>query len=64
MGDDRDMFDALGWEKEIRSLADPHIAVNLSPEFLGAAGNQSSDASGASDEELFEFQRIQATLRL
>jgi hypothetical protein len=43
MGDERDMFAGLGWEKEIRSLADPHIPVNLSPEFSFAAGNRSSD---------------------
>jgi hypothetical protein len=43
MGDERDMFAGLGWKKEIRSLADPHIPVNLSPEFSFAAGNRSSD---------------------
>ena len=43
MGDERDMFAGLGWEKEIKSLADPHIPVNLSPDFSFAAGNQSSD---------------------
>jgi hypothetical protein len=43
MGDERDMFAGLRWEKEIRSLADPHIPVNLSPEFLFAAGNRSND---------------------
>jgi hypothetical protein len=46
MGDERDMFAELGWEKEIRSLADPHIPVNLLPEFEFAAGNRSSDDYG------------------
>ena len=52
MGDERDMFAGLGWEKEIRSLADPHIPVNLSPEFEFAAGNRSSD-----DYELTPFSQ-------
>jgi hypothetical protein len=43
MGNERDMFAGLRWEKKIRSLADPHIPVNLSPEFSFAAGNRSSD---------------------
>jgi hypothetical protein len=43
MGDERDMFAGLGWEKEIRSLADPHIPVDLSPKFSFAAGNRSID---------------------
>jgi hypothetical protein len=25
MGEERDMFSGLGWEKEIRSLGDPHV---------------------------------------
>jgi hypothetical protein len=43
MGDERDMFAGLGWEKEIRSLGDPHILFNSSPKFEFAAGNRSSD---------------------
>jgi hypothetical protein len=43
MGDERHMFAGLGREKEIRSLGDPHIPFNPSPEFEFAAGNRSSD---------------------
>jgi hypothetical protein len=43
MGDERDMFVGLGWEKEIKNLADPHIPVKLLPEFLFVAGNRSTD---------------------
>ena len=43
MGDERDMFARLGWEKKIRSLGDPHIPFNPSPEFEFAIGNQGSD---------------------
>ena len=50
MGDERDMFAGFGWEKEIRSLGEPHIPFNSSPKFEFAAGNQSSD-----DYELTPF---------
>ena len=50
MGDKRDMFLALGWEKEIRSLGDPHILFKPSSEFEFAAGNCDSD-----DYELIPF---------
>jgi hypothetical protein len=50
MGDERDMFVGLGWEKKIRSLRDPHIPFNPSPEFEFAARNRSSD-----DYELSPF---------
>ena len=43
MGDERDIFAGLGWEKEIRSLGDPHILFNPSPKFDFAARNRSSD---------------------
>ena len=43
MGDKRDMFVGLGWEKKIRSLRDPHIPFNPSPEFEFVAGNRGSD---------------------
>jgi hypothetical protein len=43
MGDERDMFAGLRWDKEIRNLADPHISFNSSPEFEFADGNRSSD---------------------
>ena len=43
MGEKRDMFAGLGWEKEIRSLDDPHIPVNSSPEFEFRPGNRASD---------------------
>ena len=52
MGDERDMFAGLGWEKEIRSLGEPHILFNPSPEFEFAAGNRSSD-----DYELIPFSQ-------
>ena len=32
MGEERDMFAGLGWEKGIRSLGDPHVPFNSSPE--------------------------------
>jgi hypothetical protein len=50
MGDERDMLAGLEWEKEIRSLGDPHIPFNPSPEFEFAVGNRSSD-----DYELTPF---------
>jgi hypothetical protein len=43
MGDERDMFARLGWEKEIRNLGDPHIPFNPSLEFEFVAGNRGSD---------------------
>ena len=43
MGDNRDMFVGLGWEKKIRSLRDPHIPFNPSPEFEFVAGNRGND---------------------
>ena len=43
MGDERDMFAGLGWEKEIRSLRDLHIPFNPSPEFEFVAENRSSN---------------------
>ena len=43
MGDERDIFVGLGWEKEIRSLGHPHIPFNPSPKFEFAAGNRGSD---------------------
>ena len=32
MGEERDMFEGLGWDKEIVSLGDPHVPFNPSPE--------------------------------
>lgn len=32
MGEKRNMFLGLGWEKEIRRLGDPHVSLNPSPE--------------------------------
>ena len=43
MGEKIDMFVGLGWEKEIRILKDPHIPVNLSPEFEFRPGDRASD---------------------
>ena len=43
MGEKRDMFAGLGWEKEIRSLDDPHIPINSSPEFEFRPGNAAND---------------------
>ena len=39
MGEERDMFVGLGWEKEIRSLGDSHISFNPSPEHEKRTGN-------------------------
>ena len=50
MGDDRDMFAGLGWEKEIKSLGDPHILFNPLPEFEFVVGNR-----GSNDYELTLF---------
>ena len=44
MGEERDMFANLGWEKEIRSLEDPNVPFNPSPEYDIGDGNQYSDA--------------------
>ena len=30
MGEERDMFEGLGWDKEVVSLGDPHIPFNPS----------------------------------
>ena len=38
-----DMFAGLRWEKEIRSLGDPHISFNSSPEFEFRPRNRGSD---------------------
>ena len=55
MEDERDMFVGLGWEKEIRSLGNPHIPFNPSQEFEFVVGNRGSD-----DYELTPFlQSIQ-----
>ena len=44
MGDERDMFAGLGWEKEIRNLGDPHVHFNSSPEHdIGVANRYSDD---------------------
>ena len=32
MGEEKDMFEGLGWDKEIVSLGDPHIPFNPSSE--------------------------------
>ena len=32
MGNERDMFEGLGWDEEIHNLGDPHIPFNPSPE--------------------------------
>ena len=42
MGEKRYMFAGFGWEKKIRSLGDPHILVNSSPEFEFRPRNQGS----------------------
>ena len=50
MGEERDMFVGLGWEKETTSLGDPHVLFNSSPEHNISAGNRYSD-----DYELTPF---------
>lgn len=50
MEDERDMFDGLGWENEIRSLGDSHIPFNPSSEHDIGVGNQYSN-----DYELILF---------
>jgi hypothetical protein len=52
MGDERDIFASLEWEKEIRSLGDPHVLFNPSPEHDKGAGKQCSD-----DYELILFSQ-------
>ena len=52
MGEERDMFAGLGWEKEIRSLGDPHVPFNSSPEHDIGATNRYSD-----DYELTPFSQ-------
>ena len=37
------MFVGLGWEKEMKSLRDPHIAFNPSPERDRCVAKQYSD---------------------
>ena len=44
MGDKRDIFAGLGWEKETRSLGDPHVPFNLLPECdIGVAKRYNND---------------------
>ena len=44
MGDERDIFAGLEWEKENRSLRDPYVHFNSSPEHdIGAANRFSND---------------------
>ena len=43
MGEERDMFAGLGWEKEIRSLGDPHVPFNPLPEYDTGVANRYSD---------------------
>ena len=50
MGEERDIFAGLGWEKEIRSLGDSYVPINPSPEYKKGVGNQHSD-----DYELTPF---------
>ena len=45
MEEERDMFAGLGWEKEIRSLGDPHVLFIPYPEHDKRAGNQCSDVA-------------------
>ena len=40
MREERDMFVGLGWEKEIRSLGDPHVPYSPSREHDIGVGNQ------------------------
>ena len=50
MGEIRDMFVGLGWEKENRISRDPHILFITLPEHDIGAGNQCGD-----DYELIPF---------
>jgi hypothetical protein len=43
MGEERDMFVGLGWEKVIKSLGYPHVPFNPSPEHDIGVGNQFND---------------------
>ena len=43
MGEERDTYVGLGWEKEIRSLGDPDVPFIPSPERDIGAENQYSD---------------------
>jgi hypothetical protein len=47
------MFAGLGWEKEIRSLGDPLVPYNPSPEHDIGVGNQYTD-----DFELTPFSQF------
>ena len=56
MGEVKNIFADLGWEKEIKSLGDPHVSFNPSPKYDIGPGNQNSD-----DYKLTPFlQSIQA----
>ena len=52
MGDERNMFAGLGWQKEIRSLGDPHVPLNPLPEHDIGGANRCSD-----DYELIPFSQ-------
>ena len=52
MGEKRDMFAGLGWEKKIRILRDPHILFNSSSEFEFGPENRGND-----DYELILFSQ-------
>ena len=43
MGEAKNMFVGLGWEKDIQSLGDPHVPFNPSPKHDISARNQNSD---------------------
>ena len=43
MGDERNMFVDLGWEEKTRSLRDPHVSFNPSPEHDIGVANPYSD---------------------
>ena len=58
MGEERDMFVGLGWEKEIRSLGNPHVPVNPLPKHDIGVGNRYSD-----DYELTPFLQSTQTWR-
>ena len=53
MGEERDMFVGLRWEKEIRSLGDPHVPFNPSSDHNIGAENEYSD-----DYELTPFSQF------
>jgi hypothetical protein len=50
VGEEQDIFAGLRWEKEIRSLGDPHVSFNPSPKHEIGVGNECSD-----DYELTPF---------